>query len=311
MSKNQPQGPNLKEPRGVRPSFISDIAITNDEQDRLGHGFFVNQIVSMILGCDPRYPFNIGLFGKWGSGKTGIINLLKKRIETDDQLKKQVDFAYIDVWKFSKESLRQEILVELNRKFGQLSPDEIQERLYYVHEEETEVSREEPWKRRLKRMVLSAIPYLALSVILILTGAFLSWHLKLDLVAPLVVLVLIPLLLQTLDRVNAAASAVRRTSKRIIPQASSPQEFEKLFLETISRKKSQRLVIAVDNLDRCDSEIAVEMLGTIKSMMEIPGCIYLIACDNEALERHLGNTKRFEEPDAKEFLRKFFPISDR
>ena len=50
------------------------------------------------------------------------------------------------------------------------------------------------------------------------------------------------------------------------------------------------------------------MLRTIKNFMNVPGCIFILACDDERIERHLCSTKgaRFRPRDAREFLRKFF-----
>jgi hypothetical protein len=57
------------------------------------------------------------------------------------------------------------------------------------------------------------------------------------------------------------------------------------------------------------------MLGTIKTFMDMSGCVYIIACDDLALERHIIRERHVEdenaERDAKEFLRKFFQTTIR
>lgn len=299
----------MDRPKKARARFLTDEAITDLSQDRLGHSLYVDLLIATILDTDPKFPFNIGLFGKWGSGKTGIVNLLKKRIETDASLKGKAEFVYIDAWSLSKESLRQEILIELNAKLPRFSAEQIQEMLYYVHTEETESAAQLPLGQRMDKILTASIPYIGLFVVFAFLAILIKWQLNLDFIAPMTVLVLIPLLLRLVDRLDAAASAVRKSQKRIIPQVSSPQQFKKLLSDTLSVLKSQKLVIAIDNLDRCDSEVAVEMLGSIKSLMEMPRSVYLVACDSDALEKHLQQTKRFEPPDAKEFLRKFFQTS--
>jgi len=50
----------------------------------------------------------IGLFGKWGSGKTTIINLLRDKLKAD-----KVAFVKFDIWKHEKDSLRRVFLKEL------------------------------------------------------------------------------------------------------------------------------------------------------------------------------------------------------
>jgi hypothetical protein len=290
-------------------AFLTDEPIVEPSQDRLGHSLYVDRVQTMVLAQDASHPLNIGLFGKWGSGKTGILNLLGNRIRNDEALGEKAEFVYIDAWRFSRGGLRQEILVELNRKLGRFSPEEIEDRLFNIREEKTVTPASEPWNRRIERIIVGSTPYLLIWAVAIALGILLKVWYSIDLLAPIATLILIPLLLEMIDKLSAATAAVRKSQKRIIPQASSPQEFHDLLCETLTKLKSERIIIAIDNLDRCESDIAVEMLGHIKSMMEIPRCFYLIACDNEALQKHLDKTRRFEGGDAREFLRKFFQIS--
>ncbi len=60
------------------------------------------------------------------------------------------------------------------------------------------------------------------------------------------------------------------------------------------------------------SEKAVEVLSTVKTFLEIPKCIFLIPCDEDAIKKHISsvyianNFKKGSNKYADEFLRKFF-----
>lgn len=74
------------------------------EYDLLGREGLVNVIYSSIKACNPNHVYVIGLIGAWGSGKTTMLNILKKRIRESSN-----DFIWIDdfdPWMFgSQEAL--------------------------------------------------------------------------------------------------------------------------------------------------------------------------------------------------------------
>lgn len=88
--------------------FFSDQPLTADnEQDiRFGHIGIANNIQEIVANCP--LPFTIGLFGKWGSGKTTILNVLTKKLRND-----KVAVVNFDVWKHEGDALRRTFLIEL------------------------------------------------------------------------------------------------------------------------------------------------------------------------------------------------------
>lgn len=63
--------------------YNSDKPIENFEDDILGRGYFAKQLGQSILSIDSKDTITIGLYGKWGSGKTSIINLALREIECE------------------------------------------------------------------------------------------------------------------------------------------------------------------------------------------------------------------------------------
>jgi hypothetical protein len=58
--------------------MLSDQPIVTAKDDLLGRAAFAGQIASAMLACPPgrRGSFVIGLCGKWGSGKTSVVNMV-------------------------------------------------------------------------------------------------------------------------------------------------------------------------------------------------------------------------------------------
>lgn len=61
--------------------YNSDKPIKYFEEDFLGRGYFAKQLGDTILSIGSNDTLTIGLYGKWGSGKTSIINMAIEEIE--------------------------------------------------------------------------------------------------------------------------------------------------------------------------------------------------------------------------------------
>ena len=287
------------------PIFLSDQPIYSSKEDQFNYGLFVDQLETIIANCET--PANIGLFGRWGVGKTSILNLLKERIDEKQGLRERFDYVCIDAWKFSKESLRQQLLLELNNHYKAFKEEEIEDILFNIREVPLEIH--EKLREKASRYISLFSLFFLGTMIIIVAYFVLTMCFKVEFaLSTMIELLMIPLLLQLSEKVITAASEVKKSATKIVPKIEYAHQFENLFKNMIKKRGDKTLLLAVDNLDRCESELVVDFLGTIKTFLEIPGCIYLLACDDEALERHLVNVKgeRFAEPDAKEFLRKFF-----
>lgn len=68
--------------------YSTDRPIDKEEQDLLGRSSFSNQLGKAIYEYDGHEGLVIGLFGKWGTGKTSVINMaineINKLAESDD-----------------------------------------------------------------------------------------------------------------------------------------------------------------------------------------------------------------------------------
>lgn len=110
----------------------------------------------------------------------------------------------------------------------------------------------------------------------------------------------------------------RNTVKNFTEKANfSPEQFEGIFKEIISKIENEKYVIVFDNIDRCEPHIAYETLSTIKSFMDIKNCFYIIPADDEAIKKYLSsnninrndgenNIDSFERKFAEEFIDKIF-----
>ena len=203
--------------------------------------------------------------------------------------------AVFDVWKYEEDSLRRELIRDVGRQLtdhGQLPKnfdlDEYTERLDVDVSRQELVTRRDPGaiKRALWHGGLVGVGLLMLTFGLPRLGASDSTVLKLLL--PLVGAA-IPFVWTALGTYLVAVP-VQRTEKRL----EFPDQFAKSFAALLDEVCAERLIIAVDNLDRCAPGRVAAMLATIKTFLEpsLPTnsdkrLVFVIAADDEALRRHL------------------------
>ena len=99
-------------------NYNSDKPIESSEQDLLGRTTFSKQLGEAIYKYDGKDGLVIGVFGKWGSGKTSVLNMVVKEInqlsENDDDSPIIVNFA---PWNYSdKDNLISIFFDDLRKK---------------------------------------------------------------------------------------------------------------------------------------------------------------------------------------------------
>jgi hypothetical protein len=261
-------------------------------------------------------PFTIGVFGRWGVGKTTITKDYLARL-LDSEPATSVPHAYFDVWKYEGDSLRRQFLREIAdqlQEMGHLDRSfdvdrDLQDLLVDVGEVVDEGLR---WSR--PRVVAAAIRAglfagVAFVAIRLLEG--LGW------LAPGDDRLLLAVLTGAIAAIGSEMRNVVVVGERSLVRRrlDSPELFETRFLDVLDAVTADRVVIVVDNLDRCSPDRIAEVLSTIKTFLESSGrsCspIFVVPCDDEAIRRYLSQRSGLSESDAEEYLRKFFNLSFR
>jgi len=103
--------------------FLSDrpLTVENQQNIRFGHTGLAENLKNIVSKCP--LPFTIGLFGKWGTGKTTILNLLEDKLHV-----LKIPLIKFDVWKHEGDALRRTFLkvaVQQLKKKGHLDNDYI------------------------------------------------------------------------------------------------------------------------------------------------------------------------------------------
>ena len=307
MRSDVRMGENLISTDSNKSLFRPDEPVKNVDEDRFYHKHFVDVLKHIICNCDA--PLNIALYGRWGVGKSSILNFFGEGIKTDEDLNKKFKFVVIDVWKFSPHILKQEFLDALNRELGTLTDEKIEEKLWYHREKDSTISSKILLRSKYAWMWV-AIPPIIVATMLGL-GHFGN---SVMLTSSSFLASITPALLVLTSTLREISKSMTKSGRIIIPRIESYAQFKDLFDYIIKKNKSknrEKMIIAIDNLDRCDDESVVSILNMIKTFLSDPECIFIVSCDQDAIIKHLQRKKgQFDEKrDAKEFLAKFFQVS--
>lgn len=307
--------------KSFRPSSAAIQDINKETEDLLNASIYSNAIKKAIENAPVNNgTFIIGLFGEWGIGKSTIIKNVREKLE--QQNKKEYKFVVYDAWKFVKDSFRRAFLLHLIDEL-KLKKEPYVEKLYTNKSEEQETKLTYNSKKFWRFIVLPWAIWLILTII-----GFSYFYDNSIVISALCNSFIIPFALnlicslrfvfdelKTTKQTNALFSAEQFTEcfsdilEKSLKNTNSIKRFRNWVCGTPCLDK---LIIVIDNIDRCNPETTYELLSTIKTfLVNHNNLILIIPVDEDALCEHLQ--KRFDnKPDRpKEFLRKIFNLEVR
>lgn len=249
----------------------------NDKEtdvDLLGHVSLARTIGGLI--CDHNLsPLTIGVYGDWGAGKSSILRMIQAELSSD----KNTACVTFNGWLFqgyedAKSVLMETIIGELQR---------LQPTNQKLQKKAKEMLRRVDWLKLARRVAglaftgLTGIPDpLALSSIME----------KLKVIAEHPG--------ETITGENTKAlvetikASIKEGDERTVPEEIFA--FREDFGELLSTAKVQRLVVLIDDLDRCLPDTAIETLEAIRLFFYVPGTVFILAADEDmiayAVRRH-------------------------
>ena len=83
-------------------NYSSDKPINDSSEDLLGRAEFSKQLAQSLLKIELSDPFAVGIYGKWGSGKTSVLNMMQREIESQSAGKENAPVIMrFEPWNFS------------------------------------------------------------------------------------------------------------------------------------------------------------------------------------------------------------------
>lgn len=249
---------------------INDLPRVSIAEDRLDFKPYVEVLSDIIQSSITATPLTIGVFGSWGSGKTSLMKMISNELNNQNMI------IWFNAWKYEKaeaiwRALLMHVLTAIQEQSKKVDKEleELKVSLYRTIEKEKSGQIQIDWgdiaKQGIKgsiKIALSAIP----------GGSFIS-SLK-DFLSSDATYVT--------DSTEKVLGALKREKvKYYIEQVQFLEQFHERFQTLVkkSTENSRRVVLFIDDLDRCVPEKAIEVFEAIKLFMDVPDCVFVLGVD--------------------------------
>lgn len=105
--------------------FYSDKPISSNNEDKLNRKGFAKLLAHTLVHLDSKDTFTVGLFGKWGCGKTSLVNMTLAEIENiqaKNETDEQIIVVHFEPWNFTDTNqLLTQFFVRLANEFQKKS----------------------------------------------------------------------------------------------------------------------------------------------------------------------------------------------
>jgi hypothetical protein len=263
-------------------------------EDLLGFKVHADLLIN-ILNDESVLPITIGVFGDWGSGKSSVLQIVKEEFEKDDD--KDSLCIYFNGWTFegyddAKAALLNSILKELedNKKISVELRDAVKEKA-------KKLWKSIDWMRGagmvMKNVALPAVSAYftgGLSLVPFAYQKMAEWGDDPEKIIEK---------LQSDEGKKIFKAFVKEGKEDDENSTNVVAEFRKDFSDLLAATNFKRLVVIIDDLDRCSPERIIENLEAIKLFLNVPKTAFLIGADPRivkyAIEHKYKNNKEIEE----------------
>ncbi len=259
-------------------TILNDKAVESLKEDALDFTPYVQALADIVMTGST--PLTIGVFGTWGSGKTSLMRMVKEQVE-----EKGAVAGWFDAWKYDKEEtlwraflLSVLFALEDAAKKNEQPTDEI-EKLKTLLYQPIDIEKTGGVTIDLVKLGGKAVQgAVQIGLSFIPVGAALG-----KIVEELQSAGVANLSEGTMDAIQRERIKVHIEQIRFLEQFQ--ERFRKIVAESVVRNNNGRLVVFVDDLDRCLPEKAIEVLESIKLFADAPGCVFMLGLDAEVIAR--------------------------
>ena len=254
-------------------SNVVDRPITEKDADSLGMGNYANALASFIQSA--QTPMTIALQGEWGSGKTSLMNNLRgilchgKDDKSGDKSNDKFLPVWINTWHYSLMKTPQEAVLDI---------------LCSIIRQIAVCNEADNLTERIKAIGNLMRRFATFGAKLALEKAGVNGD-----------------IMDELKGDSAKDSTINALKKEIQILVN---DVIKQHEETITPVKG--FIVFVDDLDRIDPALAVELLELLKNIFDIEGCVFVLAINYDVVIKGLKpKFGEFSEANSHEF-RSFF-----
>ncbi len=256
------------------------------DRDLLDFTPYTQTLLDIIRDPNTQGPLVIGLFGTWGSGKTSLMQFVRDDLSRD--VRRRFRLAWFDAWKYEKEdalwrALLLRVVDNLRDRDDKGADVTLEPLKSDIARLEQRLYRDVEWEE--KGGLTVDLPKLGKAAA---AGAIKLSFAMLPGFATEVVKAAQAALGKAEGTDEFLAAFDRNVIEHHQAQLRSIEQFQREFEKVVAERivaQGERLVVFVDDLDRCLPEKAIEVLEAIKLFLDVKGCIFLLGLDEEVVTR--------------------------
>lgn len=291
--------------------FLKDSELVSVDDDRFSQKDVVNNLRMIIENTDP--PYNIALIGKWGIGKSSIINLLLDRYKKDSN---NYIVQEINAWKYEKESLKN---VFLKQVWQGISGKKIRnsEKIKQIYSQFVKETKEDEIDitDKLKNFfipILQVVGIFILAMLLIIpififykniqnmvlyngNQDYFGWRTFLSFCKNIGTIMIFPLILSFIGIIIKQIMSRNNNKVEINIPIETTEDYESFLNEAIQNNiknnHNKKIITVIDDLDRLSIDKIVEALDAIKAFVGFKNCIFIVPFDDSILKKALDKNR--------------------
>lgn len=287
--------------------FVKDESLHGVDGDMFSYAD-IAKVLDDVISTNPP-PFNIAVIGKWGLGKSSLINLVTDKYKKDNR---HYFVQEINAWKYEKESLRRVFLKQLwqgisNQRVHSFEiirkelSDIVTSDITTVGQGDDKKKTKKFWTTSAVIVGFTAVAFLVYKIIqaLVLGAEIFTW----DFVAHVILrycknisTVLVGPVLVALCKLLFDEYHSKQTKKIELNFPIETTDDYELFLETKIKEKLKenpdlKIITVIDDLDRLSIDKIVEALDALKAFVGFERCVFIVPFDDEIIKRALDKRR--------------------
>lgn len=270
-------------------SYVADKPIEKADEDLLGRSDFAKQFGKSICEYDSEDGLVIGLYGKWGSGKTSIINMAISEILVDEN----------EAQKAEKEKWYSRLYKRIKKIFTSQKTEEEDQCHYPI------IIKFSPWNYSDKNNLISLFFHELKNKLGVAKGeenkekigkAISQYSDIIDALSfiPVVGPAIAPIL-KTISKSKGAK----------LMQAPSLNEAKEKLCEAL-KDFNHKIIVFIDDIDRLTTPQIKDIFQLVKQVGDFPNIIYVLTMDREIVCNALSE---YHNIDGDEYLKKIVQVS--
>ncbi|MBO7048706.1 MAG: hypothetical protein J6W62_07345 [Spirochaetia bacterium] len=264
----------------MKKEILSDEPINKPEEDILGRESFAKNLADSLISWKEEKSLIIGLLGKWGSGKTSVINLteyfLKDILRSQTKEKNKPIVIKFNPWGYSQ---TEDLLISfINQLYSSIKDNKKIRKLTKVIKKYINFFKEiKPQKTINTVLTITALVFTILGISL--SHIFQQSP---EMVNSLTKRTIISLAIYAVVYFSWRCLACILTRQDKLPISEIKEEISNIII-----KNKIRMIIIIDDIDRLTSVEIKQLFRIIRINADFPNTIYLLSFDRNIAEKSL------------------------